>query len=266
MEHDQSYKMLFSHKEMVRDLLVGFVKGEWVPVLMFSMYRVVFMHLISNARAMLTNVAYLATFVAYLATLGFVVTSALASILFKDYRRRVLGLLLLHPEEQYHVREIARLTETVAGTLHKELSALAEAGILLKQTIGNQVQYRANKDCTIFPELSSILRKTSGVVDILAEALAPIEDKIDLAFIFGSVAKGKETEGSDIDVLIVGDVTFTDVVGAFYQSQDALGREINPKIYSAGEWAGLLSNKEAFVGNIMESPKLYIIGTADELK
>lgn len=214
----------------------------------------------------MTNVAKLATNVAYLTTLRFPVTSTLASILFKDYRRRVLGLLLLHPEEQYHVREIARLTGTVAGTLHKELSALAEAGILSKETIGNQVQYRANQDCTIFPELASILRKTSGVVDVLAEALIPVKDKIDLAFVFGSVAKGKETAGSDIDVLIVGDATFTEVVKALYKVQDTLGREINPKVYSKDEWESTLESKDAFIKDMLINPKLFIVGTANDLK
>ncbi len=93
----------------------------------------------------------------------------LASLLFKDYRRRVLGLLLLHPDETYHVREIARLTGTVAGTLHKELNRLSEAGVLLKQRRRNQLLYRANCDCLVFDELAGILHKTSGLVDVLAE-------------------------------------------------------------------------------------------------
>jgi len=112
--------------------------------------------------------------------------STLASLLFKNYRRRVLALLLLHPEETYYVREIARLTDTVAGTLHKELSRLSEAGILLKEAKGNQLLYRANRECLIFEELASILRKIAGVVDVLAEALAPFAEKIRVALVFGS--------------------------------------------------------------------------------
>ena len=105
----------------------------------------------------------------------------LASVLFRDYRRRVLGLLLLHPGESYHVREIARLTDTVAGTLHKELATLAKAGILTVQSRGNQKLYTANRDCPIFEELASILQKTSGMVDVLAAALAPLAEQIDSA-------------------------------------------------------------------------------------
>ncbi len=191
--------------------------------------------------------------------------SRLAELLFKDYRRRVLGLLLLHPDKKYHVREIARLTGTVAGTLHKELARLAEAGILRKETVGNQVQYSADRNCPIFEELAGILRKTSGVVDVLADALAPIADGIDTAFVFGSMASGKETAGSDVDVLVIGDVTFSEVANALYPAQDLLQREINPKVYSKEEWIQMQKNKDAFVKDVVVKPKLFILGAANDL-
>jgi len=193
------------------------------------------------------------------------VASTLASLLFKDYRRRVLGLLLLHPDKQYHVREIARLTGTVAGTLHKELARLAEEGVLVKEASGNQLQYRANRACPVFEELASILRKTSGLVDVLADALAPLIEKVTVAFVYGSVARGKETSGSDIDVLLIGDVEFSEVVAALYPAQEVLGREINPKVYSKKEWRQMLKKKDAFIKEVMADPKLFIIGVADEL-
>ena len=132
-----------------------------------------------------------ATFEANLATFLLTMSSPLVSILFKEYRRRVLGLLLLHPEQAYHVREIARLTDTVAGTLHKELGTLARAGVLKKSSRGNQVSYQANRECLIFEELSSILRKTSGIADVLASTLTPVMKNIEAALVFGSVASGK---------------------------------------------------------------------------
>ena len=192
--------------------------------------------------------------------------SPLATLLFKDYRRRVLGLLLLHPEKHYHVREIARLTGTVAGTLHKELTSLADAGVLVKEPIGNQVEYSANRDCPIFEELASILRKTSGIVDVLADALILISKKIAVAFVFGSVARGKETAGSDIDVLVVGEITFTEVVKALYPVQEILGREINPKVYSKKEWKKMLRSEDAFIKEVMANDKLFIVGGANELE
>jgi len=191
--------------------------------------------------------------------------SALASLLFKDYRRRVLGLLLLHPDQSYHVREIARLTGTVAGTLHKELSKLSEAGVLLKVARGNQLVYSANRDCPIYPELAGILRKTSGLVDILADALALLSDQIWIAFVFGSMASGKENSGSDVDLLLVGDAAYSDVVKALYPAQEIMGREINPKLFSEKEWQQMLLNKDAFVKELLAKPKLFVVGTNDEL-
>lgn len=190
--------------------------------------------------------------------------SRLAELLFKDYRRQVLGLLLLHPDQTYHVREIARLTGTVAGTLHKELSRLADASILVKETSGNQVRYSANRDCIIFDELASILRKTSGVVDVLAEALAPLAEGIASAFVFGSVASGKETSASDIDLLIVGDVGFSEVVAALYPAQETLRREINPKIYSREEWMTMLDNHDAFITEVLSKPRMKVMGEINE--
>jgi predicted nucleotidyltransferase len=138
-------------------------------------------------------------------------SSPLADVLFKDYRRRVLGLLLLHPENTYHVREIARLTGTVAGTLHKELSKLADVGLLIKMAQGNQVAYQANKNCIVFDEIASILRKTSGIADVLAKALVPLVEQIEFAVVFGSVASGKAIAQSDIDLLVVGNLAFSEL-------------------------------------------------------
>ena len=191
--------------------------------------------------------------------------SQLAELLFKDYRRRVLGLLLLHPERKYHVREIARLTGKVAGTLHKELSRLEKAGLLIKENVGNQVQYSANRECPIYEELAGILRKTSGLVDVLADALAPLAEKMDTAFVFGSIASGTETTGSDVDLLVIGDVAFSEVVNALYPAQDILQREINPKVYSKEEWNRMNRKKDAFVKQVIARPKLIIVGSADDI-
>jgi len=140
--------------------------------------------------------------------------------LFPEYRRRVLGLLLLHPEERYHVREIARLTNTTAGTLHRELSKPAKANLLIRELSGNQVYYQANRNFPIYKELTSILKKTSGLVDVLFDALAALADKIEVAFVFGSVAKGTENLGSDIDVLVIGNIDFSDMVIVLYSVQE----------------------------------------------
>jgi predicted nucleotidyltransferase len=117
----------------------------------------------------------------------------------------------------------------------------------------------------VFEELASILRKTSGLVDVLANALAPLVEKISVALVFGSMGSGKETSGSDVDVLIIGDLSFADAVAALYPAQTTLGREINPKIYGIAEWRELKDNKNAFVQEILRKPKLYIIGGINDI-
>lgn len=186
--------------------------------------------------------------------------------LFSEYRARILCLLLLHPETRYHVREIARLTNTTAGSLHRELSKLAKANVLIRETSGNQVYYQANTAYQIFDELVSILKKTSGLVDILANALTPFSKKIEVAFIFGSLAQGTENANSDIDILVIGEVRFSDAIKALYPAQTFLKREINPKIYQRSEWQKLIKNKDAFFQEILKKQKIFIIGTDHDLR
>lgn len=193
------------------------------------------------------------------------INTALTDILFKGYRRRILGLLLLHPERRYHVREIARLTSTVAGTSNKELRKLAQAGLLVVQKQGNQLIYQANTDCLVYDELTSVLRKTSGLADVLAEALLPLASQIDVAFVFGSVASGKAHNDSDIDICIVGDVDFGDVVRALYDCQAVLQREINPKCFSKAEWQKRCKKPSVFIKELMDKSVINIIGERDDL-
>lgn len=190
---------------------------------------------------------------------------SLISVLFSDYRRRVLELLLLHPDKRYHLREIARLTQTEAGALTRELGKLTEAEILLRERIGNQVHYAANRACPVFEELASILRKTSGLVYVLAAALQPLEARIETAFVFGSMASGQAHASSDIDLLVIGTAGFDAVVAALYPTQATVGREINPKVYGRAEWQELVRNGGAFVRDVLRKPKLFVLGNQNDL-
>lgn len=189
----------------------------------------------------------------------------LASLLFGNYRRRVLGLLLLHPDTTYHVREIARLTGTSAGTLHKELARLAEAGLLSRQSVGNQVRYGANRACPIFEELAGILRKTSGLADVLAGALADGASQLRIAFVFGSVARGEAHTGSDVDVMLVGALGFADAVRLLHPTQETLQREINPTVYAEAEFRRRIANGDPFLRQVLAQPKLFLIGNDHDL-
>lgn len=189
----------------------------------------------------------------------------LGALLFGSYRRQVLALLLMHPEHSFHVREIARIIGKPAGTLYRELNSLAEAGLLLRRPLGNQVHYQANPDCPIFEELRGILRKTFGVADVLREALEPVANRIDIAFIYGSVAKGEERASSDIDLLIIGKLKFSEAVLAVSPAEEILRREVNPHVFSVREFKAKIASREPFLTRILEEPKIILIGTADDL-
>jgi predicted nucleotidyltransferase len=192
--------------------------------------------------------------------------STLSSILFTEYRSRVLGLLLLHPERSYYLREIARLTATVPGTLKREMDKLLEVGLLTVKKVGNQNHYQANRDCPIYEDLSNVLRKTSGLSDVLIAALLPLSEKIQSAFVFGSVASGKVNAKSDIDLMLIGEVTYAEVVLLLHPLQEQLGREINPKIYADKEWSKLVKDNGAFVHDVLRKQKLFIIGNEQQLQ
>ena len=193
-------------------------------------------------------------------------TASISDLLFPNqYRRKVLGLLLMRPDQQIHLRELARVIGAAPGTLKKELDALCEAGLLRAERVGNQVRFCANTAHPVFPELQALIRKTIGLADALRLSLAPLAGRIDAAFVFGSMASGTESAGSDIDLMVVGDAGFAEVVDATYEAQAALGREINPKVMSASEWQAKKAERNAFLQDVLNKPRIMLIGDADAL-
>jgi len=189
---------------------------------------------------------------------------SLTSLLLPEYRRRVLGLLLLRPDEALHGREIARRTGLPPGTLTRELTKLAGAGILKREKRGNQQLYSADTASPVFGELASILRKTSGLADVLVQALAPVAERLRVAFVFGSVAQGRETAGSDVDVMLIGALSFKDAVARLHPTQAVIGREVNPKIFTPEEFTAK-AKKEPFLADVLTKPKIFLIGNAHDL-
>jgi len=188
-----------------------------------------------------------------------------AALLFGAYRRDVLALLLLHPEDSTHVREIARAIGKAPGTLLRELNALAAAGVLVRKPLGNQVHFQANPACPIYEDLRNILKKTVGVADVLREALAPLGDRIRAAFVYGSVARGDERARSDLDVMVVGEASFGDVVAALAPAQESLRREVNPNVYPALEFRKKLAARDPFLKRVLAEHKIFIVGGEDDL-
>jgi predicted nucleotidyltransferase len=188
----------------------------------------------------------------------------LASLLFGAYRRDALALLLLRPEASFHVREMARITGKAPGTMLRELNALADAGVLTRNPVGNQVRFQANPECPIYEDLRNILKRTAGVADVLREALEPLADRMSAAFVYGSVARGDERPGSDLDLMIVGEVSFVDVVGALSQAHEVLRREINPTVYPVAEFR-IKAREEPFLARVLADRKIFVIGNEDDL-
>ena len=182
-----------------------------------------------------------------------------------QYRRKVLALLLMNPHKWVHLRELARLTDASPGTLKKELDGLMGAGLLKSQKMGNQTQFSANTEHPVYPELFGLIRKTIGLHDVLATALEALDGKLEVVFVFGSMAKETETSQSDVDVMVIGDVTFGEVINALYDVQTIVGREINPKVMSRTEWQSKQDQGNSFVKELMTQPKIFIVGSEHDL-
>jgi predicted nucleotidyltransferase len=190
---------------------------------------------------------------------------SIASLLGKS-RQAILGILFRQPDDWFYLREIARKAECGLGAAQRELAQLTAAGILERQVRGRQVFFRANRACPIFAELASIVVKTVGVVDVLKTALADLAEQIRVAFVYGSWARGEQRSGSDVDLLIVGDLPFVEAVAALRPVQETLGREVNPTLYSSREFRNKLAHGHHFLQSVWKEPKLFVIGGSRELE
>lgn len=187
-------------------------------------------------------------------------------VLFTKTQRRVLGLLFGNPGRSYYANEIVRYAGAGIGAVQRELERLAGVGLLTVTKIGNQKHYQANREAPIFAELCGIVIKTFGVADQLRDALAPLAKRIDAAFIYGSVAKGADTAGSDVDLMIVSDgLSYPDVMPALARAENAITRAVNPSLFKRGEWRRKAAETGGFVPRVMEQPRIYLIGSDDDL-
>jgi predicted nucleotidyltransferase len=159
---------------------------------------------------------------------------------------------------------LIRLAASGTGAVHRQLQRLVEAGLVSVSREGNQKYYTARKDAPVFPELHGLVVKTVGIVEPLRAALAPIADEIDLTFVFGSVAKGSERAGSDIDLLVVTDsLAYADVYSALAAAEQTLGRTINPTVFTRAEWKKKRIGDDSFAARITAQPRLFVIGSDD---
>lgn len=193
--------------------------------------------------------------------------SLLGDVLFTKTQQRVLGLLFGTPEQTFYLNEIVRLAGVGKGTVNRELIRMQESGLLTVTRIGNQNHFQANKQCPIYDELKGIVRKTFGIADVIHYALLPIEEKIDYAFVYGSIAKGEDNADSDIDLMVVsGSLSYADVMNVLIGTEQSLGRTVNPSIYTARQIKDKLKSKDSFISRVMKQDKLWIKGGQDDIK
>jgi predicted nucleotidyltransferase len=192
--------------------------------------------------------------------------SGLAAALFSPVLRRVLGLVFGQPDRAFQSAELIRLAGSGTGATHRVLTRLAACGLVTVTRSGNQKHYRANRSSPIFEELHRLIVKTVGVVEPLRLALQGRAQEMRAAFVFGSIAKGTDRAGSDVDLLVVSDrLDHAELFELLQPAEATLARRVNPTVMTIEEWRARNSDPTSFVARVTAGPRLFLIGTADDL-
>ena len=194
-------------------------------------------------------------------------TVSIADALFTQTQQRVLSVLFGNTARSYYGSEIIGRAQIGSGAVQRELARLEASGLITSERIGNQRHYRANERSPVFEPLRDLVLRTTGLADVLREALAPFASKLVAAFVFGSIARREDTASSDVDLFVVSDnLTFADLFGALEDARRQLGREVNPIVHSRLEVATLRRKKNSFIARVMEQPKIWIYGDEDAFR
>lgn len=193
-------------------------------------------------------------------------TQVLAHLFGSKLRSRLIGWMMTHADERFFVRQLTTILHEDSTNLSRELARLSRMGILTSQKEGKQKYYQVNRECPIFPELRGLAVKTAGLTDVLRKCLSEISHRIQAAFIYGSFARGDEGKASDVDVMVIGQAGFPEVVAALGKAQQELGREVNPTVYPAEEFREKLLSGHHFLTSLMNEPMIFVIGDRHELE
>lgn len=187
--------------------------------------------------------------------------SGIADALFTKVQQRVLAVLFGNPGRSFYANEVIGLAGSGTGAVQRELARIEAAGLVTVTRVGKQKHYQANAAAPVFEELRGLVMKSSGLVDVLREALAPLAAQIGAAFVYGSVAKGQDTAKSDIDLMVVSDsLSYADLFTGLEEATIRLGRTVNPTVYSRQELNKRVRADNAFVKRVLTQPKLWVIG------
>ena len=193
--------------------------------------------------------------------------TSIADALFPAVRQRVLAVLFGSPDRSFYANELIALARSGTGAVQRELASLLAAGLITVRDQGNQKHYQANAASPVFAELRGLVLKTVGLADVLRAALAPLEDQVAAAFVYGSVARQQDTAASDVDVLIVSDALgYAEVFGALEGAAQTLGRTINPTLYTRAELARRRAQDNAFVTRVLDQPRIWLMGDEEVLR
>ena len=173
-------------------------------------------------------------------------------------RQGILGITYLDPDREFHLRELMRRTGLAPRTVQLELDRLVGADLLRERRDGNRRYVRANSAHTLFRPVREIVLKTIGLADVLRRALR--QDRIELALVFGSMASASSKAGSDVDLLVVGDLGLREVTRRLRPAHDTLGREINPVVWTRAEFDRRRSQRDAFLHRVLSEPVIPVFG------
>lgn len=192
-------------------------------------------------------------------------TNHTLAALLSPTRQGILTALFLRPDKERYLSELAASLGTGPSSLQREVDALVRAGILIKRVDGRRSYFKANEDSPIFPELRGLIEKTSGIVPRLNETLEKTKG-LKIAFVYGSLARGEETAQSDVDLMLLGDVSTMELSPKLRSVELAVGRQINPTVFSLDEFAGKVAEKNHFLRTVLKNKKIMLAGTEHELE
>jgi len=187
-------------------------------------------------------------------------------VLINRTTQAVLTATVLQPDRWWYLSDLAKHLRRRPSSVQQPLAALVFAGILSRRKEGNRVYFQANPGCPFLPELQGLIAKTVGLVDVMRDALSPLTDRLEVAFIHGSIAKFREHAASDIDLVAIGALGLAELSPVLKTAEARVGRPVNANVYSPEEFAQKLAAKNHFLCSVLDREKLFVVGKPHDLE